>query len=359
MREAFPKIDVSIAAPTGAVGQRFVELLHDHPYFNISALAASDRSAGKTYGEAVNWRLDSELPPNVAAMELGYLSELNDASLPDVVFSALPSDVASEAEVQLAVSDKAVFSNAAAHRMDKDVPLVIAEVNPDHMRLVVQQDSPGFIVANANCSSIKATLMLAPLHEQFGIDEAHIFTQQALSGAGYPGVSALDITDNVIPFIAGEADKLRREPLKMLGTAHQPADFPIFPTVSRVNVRDGHLIVAHLSLRETVGLELEHIVGALAAFRGPEDASKLPSAPECPIHVLSQPDRPQPRLDRDTENGMSVSVGQISEEPKTDRMGRRIFKLIGVGHNTIRGAAGQSVLNAELAYARGLLIRHS
>ncbi len=355
MPEAFPQIEVAIAASTGAVGQRFVELLHDHPYFNVSALAASDRSAGKLYGEAVDWRLDSELPQEISGMELMPLIELGEPTSPNVIFSALPSNAADEIEVHLAAAGKAVFSNAPDHRMDEDVPLVIAEINSDHMRLTDQQTTSGFIVANANCSSIMATLMFAPLEEQFGIDEAHIFTQQALSGAGYPGVSAMDITDNVIPFIAGEADKLRREPLKMLGTAYQAADFPIFPTVSRVNVRDGHLIVAHLSLRETVDLELEHITEALASFRGPEEVRNLPSAPKLPIHVLSQPDRPQPRLDRDTENGMSVSIGQISEEPNTDRMGRRVFKLIGLGHNTLRGAAGQSVLNAELAYARDLL----
>jgi aspartate-semialdehyde dehydrogenase len=355
MSEAFPKIDVAIAAPTGAVGQRFVELLHEHPYFTISALAASDRSAGKLYGQAVDWRLDSEIPPEVAEMELKPLDELSQKESPGVVFSALPSKTAGEPESEMATAGKAVFTNAADHRMDKDVPLLIAEVNPDHMSLTDRQTTSGFIVANANCSSIMASLMFAPLEKQFGIEEAHIFTQQALSGAGNPGVPAMDIIDNVIPFIEGEADKLRSEPLKMLGTRYDPADFRIFPTVSRVNVRDGHLIVAHLSLRETVDLELERITEALGDFRGPEEVRALPSAPKWPIHILGQPDRPQPRLDRDTENGMSISIGQISEEPKRNRIGRRVFTLIGLGHNTIRGAAGEGVLNAELAYAKGLL----
>ena len=356
MPEAFPQIKAAIAAPTGAVGQRFVEILSNHPYFSVAALAASDRSVGKTYGEAVDWRLDSELPQEVAEMELESLAELEKKASPGVVFSALPGRIANIPELMMAMAGKAVFTNAPDHRMDKYVPLVIPEVNADHMRLVDEQTSSGFIAANANCSSIMGTLMMAPLEQSFGIEEAHIFTEQALSGAGYPGVSAMDITDNVIPFIAGEADKLRREPLKMLGTPYNPANFPIFPSVSRVNVRDGHLIIAHISMKDTV--ELEQVVEALREFRGPEGPEEvrgLPSAPIRPIHVLDQPDRPQPRLDRDTENGMSVSVGQIAEEPKRDSLGRKVFTLIGLGHNTIRGAAGGSVLNAELAYAMGLI----
>ena len=353
MPQSFEQIEVAIAAPTGAVGQRFVEILNSHPYFRVAALAASDRNAGKQYGEAVNWRLDSEMPPEVAEMELKTLDELCLKTSPDVVFSALPSQTAKDPELELAASGKAVFSNAADHRMDNDVPLVIAEVNPTHMRLAGQQRTPGFIATIPNCSSIMATLMFAPLEHSFGIDEAHVFTEQALSGAGYPGVPGMDIVDNVIPFIAGEKEKLRSEPLKILGNAHKPADFPIFPTVSRVNVRDGHLIIAHISLKETV--ELEQVVEALREFRGPEEVSLLPSAPILPIRVLDQHDRPQPRLDRDTENGMSISVGQISEEPQRDRMGRKVFNIIGLGHNTIRGAAGEGVLNAELAYAMGLI----
>jgi len=268
----------------------------------------------------------------------------------------LPGRIANIPELMMAMAGKAVFTNAPDHRMDKYVPLVIPEVNAYHMWLVDEQTKRGFIAANANCSSIMATLMMAPLAQSFGIEEAHIFTEQALSGAGYPGVSAMDITDNVIPFIAGEADKLRREPLKMLGTPYNPAIFPIFPSVSRVNVRDGHLIIAHISMKDTV--ELEQVEQALREFRGPEGPEEvrgLPSAPVRPIHVLDQPDRPQPRLDRDAENGMSISVGQIAEEPKRDSLGHKVFTVIGLGHNTIRGAAGGSVLNAELAYAMGLI----
>lgn len=349
MTEASQKIEVGIAGTTGMVGQRFVERLHNHPFFTISALAASDRSSGKTYGEAAPWLLDSELPPEVASMELLTLDELAESKT-RVILSALPNDTARNVETELAISGKAVFTNASSHRMDKNVPLLIPEVNPDHLSLVNQQDSSGFIVANGNCGSIILTLALAPLHQRFDLEEINVFTEQALSGAGYPGVASLDIVDNVLPYIKDEEDKLEVEPAKMLGTATDRADFSVIATTTRVNVREGHLITCHAILGEAV--ELDEIYAVLEDFRGSSEIQGLPSAPDRPIHVFSEPNRPQPRLDRNIENGMAVSVGRIRQAGK---LGNRAVQFVVLGHNTLRGGAGQSILNAELAYSRGLL----
>jgi aspartate-semialdehyde dehydrogenase len=351
MSEAAPPIDVAIAGATGVVGQRFIEGLQSHPYFRLVAVAASDRSAGQTYGEAVNWQLDSGLPPDVAGMTVLPVADLvgHEAR---VVFSALPSKVAGPAETDLADAGKAVLSNASSHRMDRYVPLLIPEVNPEHLSLALQQPGDGFIVANANCSSIGLTLAVAPLEQEFGIAEMHVFTGQALSGAGYPGVSALDIVDNVIPYIEGEEEKLRTEPAKMLGSAFRPADIEVRVTTTRVNVTDGHLIAAHIMLQE--GADLDQIHRALEDFRGLSDVQNLPSAPERPVHVHYEANRPQPRLDRDAEGGMAVSVGRIRQAGK---LGRRAVDLVALIHNTKRGAAGQSILNAELAFRRGLFYR--
>lgn len=319
---------VAILGATGMVGQRFVDLLRDHPWFELHQLAASDKSAGQRYVDVANWQLEGEAPETVVCSLKEVLA--GDAR---VVFSALPSGLAETWERKLAAAGKAVFTNAGDLRMASDVPLLIPEINSHELRNI---KGPGFIVANGNCSGIILTLALAPL-VQFGIEEVHVTTFQGLSGAGYPGVSALDVVDNVVPFIGGEEEKLVEEPCKTLGV-----QFPVYPTCARVPVREGHLESVHVKLGRPVS-EAE-IVSAMNLFPGME----LPSGPQKPIVVTTGADRPQPRRDRDNGNGMSVTVGRIRNQgPWT-----RFFVL---GHNTVRGAAGQSVLNAEAAKVAGLL----
>ncbi|MGB0652624.1 MAG: aspartate-semialdehyde dehydrogenase [Thermoplasmatota archaeon] len=341
------KIPVAILGATGAVGQRFLERLAHHPVFEPTVLAASDRSAGKTYAEATTWVLDSPLPAAAAKRTVVGLGGVA-ASEARVCFSALPSDQAREWERPLAAAGKAVFTNASPYRMAPDVPLLIPEVNPDHLALVERQDTPdgGFLVANGNCSGIILTLALAPLHRAFGISDVHVTTLQGLSGAGYPGVSAMDVVDNVVPYIGGEEDKLETEPQRTLGGLDEAAEFTVHPTCTRVPVREGHLESVHLTLGRAASLD--EVRAALADFRGPPEVAGLPSAPEQPIQVLDADDRPQPRRDRDLAGGMAVSIGRL----RLTGDGRSLRMVI-LGHNTVRGAAGQSVLNAEYAHAMG------
>ncbi|MGB1586573.1 MAG: aspartate-semialdehyde dehydrogenase [Thermoplasmatota archaeon] len=330
-------IPVAVAGATGAVGQRFLQLLHEHPVFRVVAVAASPSRAGKRLGDAT-WVLDGDWPSQVADLQLLNLEDVATSGC-RVVFSALPSEQAGPMETSWADAGLAVFTNASSHRMDPDVPLLIPEVNPDHLEQV--RGRRGFIVANGNCSGIIVTLPLAALHREFGLEEADIMTQQAVSGAGIGGVDPASIHDNVLPFICSEEDKLEEEPAKTLGS-----DFPIRATCTRVDVSDGHLAALHVRLgRKATWDEVER---CLAAFRGPDAMRRLHSAPERPIHVRAEADRPQPRLDRDCEGGMAVTVGRIRVDD--DRV-----RLLVLGHNTVRGAAGQSVLNAEFAAANGLL----
>ncbi len=334
-------IDCAILGATGAVGQRFIERLHNHPTFRIAALVASDRNAGKAYNDACAWVLDEAIPVEQT------LIALDDLPGPDqipVVFSALPSDVAGDVESALASRGHKVFTNASAHRMDADVPLLIPEVNPDHLALV--DGKKGWIVANGNCSGIILTLALAPLERTFGLSHVDVTTLQGLSGAGYPGVSALDVVDNVLPYIPGEEDKLETEPQKTLGTADGPAAFTVHATATRVPVREGHLASVHARLQNDATPDA--VEKALTSFTGPRALMDLPSAPRQPVHVAHAADRPQPRRDRDAESGMSVTVGRLRVEGRSVRM-------VVLGHNTVRGAAGQSVLNAEYAHAAGRL----
>jgi aspartate-semialdehyde dehydrogenase len=319
---------VAVLGATGMVGQRFIQLLRDHPWFELHQLAASSRSVGKKYADAANWQLDGEPIENTVC-------SLEDVEKGDarVVFSALPSGLAEKWERRLEAAGKAVFTNAGDLRMAPDVPLLIPEINGDQLE---QIKGPGFIIANGNCSGIILTLALAPL-VKFGIEEVHVTTFQGLSGAGYPGVSALDVVDNVVPFIGGEEEKLVEEPCKTLGVA-----FPVYPTCARVPVREGHLESVHVKLARAV--TEQEIAEAMTTFPGID----LPSGPKQPIMVTYAADRPQPRRDRDNGAGMSVTVGRIRNQgPWT-----RFFVL---GHNTVRGAAGQSVLNAEAAKVAGLL----
>lgn len=330
-------IPVAVAGATGAVGQRFLQLLHDHPMFQVVAVAAGPSRIGSRL-DAATWVLDGTWPADAAGLKVGSLEDLS-ASGCRVVFSALPSAQAAAMESAWANAGLAVFTNASSHRMDEDVPLLIPEVNPEALDMV--RGRQGFIVANGNCSGIIVTLPLAALHAAFGLEEVDLLTQQALSGAGIGGVDPATIHDNVLPYIRSEEEKLEEEPSKTLGI-----EVPVRATCTRVDVSDGHLAALHVRLgREVTWDEVEQ---ALAGFRGPEALQDLPTAPKQPIHVRTEADRPQPRLDRDCEHGMAVTVGRIRVD------GDRV-RLLVLGHNTLRGAAGQSVLNAEFAAAQGLL----
>lgn len=307
----------------------------------LVCLAASERSAGQRFGDACNWILDGANPmPDAPVVHIDDVAGRDDVR---VVFSALPSEQAKLHERPLAAAGKHVFTNASSHRMDADVPLLIPEVNPAHIALLDAQPGPGALIANGNCSGIILTLALAPLHRAFGLRHVEVTTMQGLSGAGYPGVSGLDVIDNVVPFIGGEEEKLESEPQKCLG-GDAPAGFTIGATCTRVPVRDGHLesVVATLERPATA----TEIRGALEGFRGPAEVQALHSAPAQPIHVHDAPDRPQPRRDRDAGAGMAINVGRIRVDGSTVR-------FIVLGHNTIRGAAAQSILNAEYAIATG------
>ena len=345
------RIGVAVLGATGAVGQRFVSILANHPWFEVRAVVGQ-QSAGKTYASAAPWMLDTPLPPAVGQMRVRTVAALQDSDDVGVVFGAMPGGVAGPIESGLVRRGAQVFTNASDHRMDSDVPLLIPEVNPDHLALVERQKGPGWIVANGNCTAIVLTLALAPLYRTFGLDEVHVTSMQALSGAGYPGVSALDIEDNVLPHIAGEEEKLAAEPCKTLGRLAkggiEPLDLPIHATCTRVAVREGHFESVHVRLAKRATAAA--VAKAFAGFRGPEEVRRLPSAPKRPIHIHAAPDRPQPRRDRDLEGGMAVSVGRI----RLDADGRGL-RFVALGSNTVRGAAGASILNAELARARGLL----
>lgn len=342
MTETLP---VAVFGATGAVGQRFIQRLADHPFFEIEALVG-DSSAGSSYGDAVNWILDEPIPPSVREIQVVDEHADLDAS---IAFSALPSGVAGPIETRLAKQGLAVFTNAKDHRMDPGVPLVVPDLNPSHLGLVEGQE--GFIVSNPNCSAIIATTALKPLHDAFGLEQVTVTTLQALSGAGYPGVPSLDSTANVIPFIGNEEDKIESEPTKILGRPESGTvtrlDVPISATATRVPVPEGHLCSLNLTLEEDAAPD--EVERAMASYTPPDPVPGLPSAPGSTITVLEGEDRPQPRRDVMIEEGMGVAVGRVREDANGS------VKLLVLGSNTIRGAAGSSVMNAELARERGLL----
>jgi aspartate-semialdehyde dehydrogenase len=347
------KMPVGILGATGAVGQRFIQLLAEHPWFEVAELMASDRSAGKSYREACTWRLPGEPAPSIAGLQV---TNCEGPFRSHLLFSGLDSSVAGEIETNLALEGHAIVSNSRNHRMDGDVPLLIPEVNPDHLAALdaqTQRTRGGFIVTNPNCTVVGLAMALAPLHRTFGIQSVAVVTLQALSGAGYPGVPSLDATDNVIPYIGGgEEEKIETEPLKILGDfrggAFVSADFPISCSVHRVDVADGHTMAVFLRLARKASVS--EAIAALEAFRGEPQERRLPSAPARPLHVLIEPDRPQPRLDRDREGGMAVSVGRVRADRQFDL---RMEVLV---HNTVRGAAGAAILNAELLRERGTFL---
>ena len=343
---------VAVLGATGTVGQRFISLLVDHPWFELVALTTSQERAGRRYGDATPWHFGERIPDSVAAMVLEPTRPDLDA---EICFSALPSDAAMEHEAALASTGHHVFSNVKTHRMDDDVPLIIAEVNPDHARALALQRRrrgwSGSLVTNGNCSAIHLALALAPLHRRFGIERLVVTTMQALSGAGYPGVASLDALDNVVPYIGEEEEKLAEETRKFLGAwdgeAFVPASFAISAHCNRVSVRDGHTETVSVGLSGSP--TVDDVKETLREFRGRPQELGLPSAPEHPVIVREERDRPQPVLDRDAERGMASVVGRVRED---EVLG---IKFVVLGHNTIRGAAGASVLNAELLCAEAML----
>ncbi len=342
------KFKVAILGATGMVGQKFVQLLANHPWFEITTLMASERRVGKRYGEEVDWIVSSDVPENVRDIEMAPMDPKHcDA---DIVFSALPSDVAKKVEPEFAKEGFVVASNASAFRMEEDVPLVIPEVNPDHLGLIEVQKKrrgwDGFIVTNPNCTTIMLVITLKPLMD-LGLRRVTVATMQALSGAGYPGVPSLAIMDNVIPFIKGEEEKVETEPLKLLGKFDGerivPANLKVSASCHRVPVIDGHLEAVWAEFDRNV--ELDEIRMAFESLK-PLD---LPTSPEKVIIVREEEDRPQPRLDRDAGNGMSVVVGRLKKVEEKE------IRYLVLGHNTVRGAAGASVLNAELMVKEGYI----
>lgn len=347
------KIPVGVLGATGMVGQRFLSLLHDHPWFEVVLVAASDRSAGRTLGEAGRWLIGGDMPAHYAAMTVRSVTEIGDVPL---VFSALPGDVAGETEIAWAQAGALVFSNAGAHRRDPLVPLLVPEVNPDHLDLLDLQRRvkgwTGGILTNPNCTTTAAILPLRPLHDAFGLRKILLFSMQAVSGAGYPGVASLDIMDNVVPLIKGEEEKVEWEALKLLGTLGASgiteAAFTISAHCNRVAVLDGHTECLSIQFDRPPADEAE-LIAVLRDFRAAPQELKLPSAPAAPILVTTAPDGPQPRRDRDAAAGMATTVGRVRRCSILD------YKFVLLGHNTIRGAAGGSLLNAELAVAQGLV----
>jgi aspartate-semialdehyde dehydrogenase len=346
------RIPVAVLGATGTVGQKFIRLLADHPWFDLVAVAASEQSAGRNYGEVVRWRETAPLPQRVADMVVQRCAPPLDAR---VVFSALDAEVAGDIEQAFARAGAIVVTNTRIHRMDPDVPLVVPEVNARHVDLIDAQRRErgwtGAILANPNCSTAALVVALAPLHSAFGLEKVFVATMQATSGAGYPGVASLDILGNVVPFIGGEEDKMERETLKILGTLGAggiaPAEVVLTAHCNRVPVIDGHMEVVSAGFREKPSVAAA--TRALSRFGGGEVVRSLPSTPNPVIEIERRPDRPQPRLDIDRGNGMAVTVGRIRPCTLLD------LRFVVLGHNTIRGAAGAAIQIAELLQAEGRL----
>jgi aspartate-semialdehyde dehydrogenase len=350
MNVPISRIPVAVLGATGAVGQTFLRCLADHPWFEVTEVAASERSAGRQYGDVVRW-LEGVLPDAVAR-QLVRPCDPAAVSAP-LVFSALDSSVAGEVEAAFARAGRLVLSNAKNFRMAPDVPLVIPEVNGDHLALLTRQRElrgwTGGIVTNANCAVTVVAMALAPLHAAFGVRQVMVATMQAVSGAGYPGVPSLDILGNVVPYIGGEEDKMEKESQKILGAdgGRVPLDCVISAHTNRVPVLDGHTMTVSVEFARRVSPE--DVVAAMRAFRGRPQELGLPSAPVPAIEVMDEPNRPQPRLDADRGDGMTVSVGRVRECP--------VFhvKFVALAHNVVRGAAGAAILNAELMVAEGMV----
>lgn len=349
------RLPIGILGATGMVGQRYIQLLENHPWFEIAWLAASDRSSGKKYGEAAKWRLDTPLPKRIAEM---MVSPAEPGNAPKTIFASVDAAIARELEPAFANAGCAVLSNSSAFRMAPNVPLVIPEVNADHLEMIEEQpsrrESGGYMVTNPNCSTIGLVMGLKPIEERFGIEQIFVTTMQAVSGAGYPGVASMDILDNVVPYIGSEEEKMEAETLKLLGRleghAVAPLNAGITAHCNRVPVVDGHTECVSIKLGNKLGRPVtrEDMLSAWAEFR-PLAGRGLPFAPEQPVEWAGEPDRPQPRLDRNRGRGMAVTVGRLRPCNLLD------WKFVLLSHNTVRGAAGATILNAELLASLGKL----
>ena len=345
------KHSIGILGATGMVGQRFIQLLENHPWFQITWLAASDRSSGKRYEDAAKWRLDTPCPERIAKMTI---SPADTDGAPKIIFAALDTDIARELEPKFAAAGCAVVSNSSAFRMHPNVPLVIPEVNADHLHLIEDQswrkESGGYIVTNPNCSAIGLVMALKPIQERFGVEQIFVTTMQAVSGAGYPGVPSMDILGNVVPFIKNEEQKMEEETLKLLGSLDGDAIVPLKARMSahcnRVAVEDGHTESVSIKLGKPA--TREELLAAWAEFK-PLAGQNLPTAPEQPVEWIAAEDRPQPRLDKNRGRGMAASVGRLRPCGLLD------WKFTVLSHNTIRGAAGAAIVNAELLLSLGKL----
>ncbi len=345
------RIDIGILGGTGMVGQHFIRFLEGHPWFNLTWLGASDRSAGKKLKDATAWRLDGDMPAGAAEI---VISDSKPGKAPRLVFSAMDASVATDIEQEFAKAGHTVVSNSRNHRMEPDVPLLVPEINPGHLSLIHSQQTnrgwKGMIVTNPNCSTVVLSMALAPV-VQFGIQRVIAATLQAVSGAGYPGMPSIDVLANVIPYISGEEEKIEQETQKILGQVSRGQALPLEARVSahchRVPVADGHTVATSVEFSSKPSIQ--NIEDAITAFRGLPQERKLPSAPPHPLIYMTQQDRPQPRRDVSRENGMTVIVGRVRECPVLHA------KFVACGHNTIRGAAGAAVLNAELMVSEGFL----
>jgi aspartate-semialdehyde dehydrogenase len=346
---------IGILGATGAVGQKFIRLLQDHPWFTIAKLGASERSAGKPYKAAVHWIESTELPQDVADIQVTTCGpeHFNDV---DFVFSGLDSSVAGTIERNFAEAGIPVISNAKNFRMEEAVPLLIPEINPEHIALIESQtfteDSSGWIVTNPNCVCVPLAMSLRPFYDAFGIESVIVTSMQATSGAGYPGVASLDILGNVVPHIGGEEDKIHTEPLKILGIVEHstitPADFKVQATAVRVPTIEGHLLSVSVKLKNQPD-SMDEVHQAVQKWKNPIAEFDLPSAPAQPIHVYEEPRYPQPRLHANREKGMQLGIGRLRKDSVFD------ISYLALAHNTIRGAAGGAVLNAELLVEKGYL----
>ena len=343
------KIPVAVLGATGSVGQKFIELLSNHPWFQVVEVAASERSAGKKYKDAVNWILSTPLPKDIAEL---IVKDCEPNLSSKIVFSGLDSGVAGEIEEAFAKKGYAVISNSKNHRMDKDVPLLVPEINADHLELIkIQKYNGGCIVTNPNCSTIGLVLALKPLYDNFGLESVNVVTMQALSGAGYPGVSSLDIIDNVIPFIGGEEPKMEAEPLKIFGKLGKESiideTIKISAQCNRVAVVDGHMECVQVKLKKKA--TKEEIIEAWENFSAEPQKLNLPTAPLKPVYYFTEEKYPQPRIHRNLDKGMAASVGRLREDSLFD------YKFVVLSHNTNRGAAGGALLCAELMKAKGFI----
>ncbi len=340
------RIEIGILGATGMVGQHFIKFVQDHPWFKLTWLGASERSAGKRYSDAAIWHLGGEIPSSVADLTV---QEAKPGNAPKLLFSAMDASVATEIERAFAAAGHMVVSNSRNHRMEPDVPLLVPEVNADHLKLLDKQKERGWkggIVTNPNCSTVVLAMALGPLR-LFGIERVIVTTMQALSGAGYPGVSSIDSTANVVPYIGGEEEKMQQETQKILGSLTEPLAAKVSAQCNRVPVLDGHTIAVSVDLKTQPSID--EVRQAWEQFRGLPQQRNLPSAPAQPIHYMPQQDRPQPRRDVERKRGMAVFTGRLRPCPVLG------YKFIALGHNTVRGAAGAAVLNAELMHSEGLL----